>query len=91
VVNVHVQRGKDGWTCDVTVDQAGQSTRHAVSVSRHDLERWGRSEDAARVEDLVRRSFQFLLERESPRSILGRFDLAVIQRYFPDYDQHFKR
>jgi len=62
-----------------------------VSVSRHDLVRWGRSGDAAGVEDLVRRSFEFLLERESPGSILGRFDLAVIQRYFPDYDHYFKR
>jgi len=43
------------------------------------------------VEDLVARSFDFLLEREPPGSILNRFDLSVIQRYFPDYDQQFKR
>jgi len=37
-------------------------------------------------EDLVRKSFQFLLQRESKESILGRFDLKVIKRYFPEYE-----
>ena len=37
------------------------------------------------------RSFEFLLLREPPGSILPRFDLSVIQRFFPEYDQQFKR
>jgi len=43
------------------------------------------------VEDLVSRSFDFLLERESPSSILATFELSVITRYFPEYDHAFKR
>jgi hypothetical protein len=35
--------------------------------------------------ELVRESFRFLLEREPPESILSRFDLPVIERYFPNY------
>jgi len=35
--------------------------------------------------DLVRASFEFLLEREPASSILRRFSLDVISRYFPDY------
>ena len=42
-------------------------------------------------EDLVRRSFEFLLERESKESILGRFDLMAIARYFPEYEREFRR
>jgi hypothetical protein len=34
---------------------------------------------------LVRASFAFLLERESRESILRRFELMVIERYFPEY------
>ena len=30
-------------------------------------------------------AFRFLLEREPPESILSRFDLTVIERYFPNY------
>jgi hypothetical protein len=39
----------------------------------------------------VARSFAFLLEREPPGSILRRFDLSVIPRYFPDYDSQIRR
>jgi hypothetical protein len=39
------------------------------------------------AEKLVGKSFEFLLERESNTSILRSFDLPVIQRYFPEYEQ----
>jgi hypothetical protein len=35
---------------------------------------------------LVEKSFEFLLERESNTSILRSFDLSVIARYFPEYE-----
>jgi hypothetical protein len=37
--------------------------------------------------ELVRKSFEFLLERESNTSILRSFDLSVIARYFPEYEK----
>jgi hypothetical protein len=47
--------------------------------------------DKTAPEELVRRSFEFLLEREPKESILSRFDLPVIARYFPDYEREIKR
>jgi hypothetical protein len=41
----------------------------------------------ASPEKLIEKSFEFLLERESNTSILSHFDLAVIARYFPEYEQ----
>lgn len=38
-------------------------------------------------EELVRRSFAFLLEREGAESILREFDLTAIGRYFPEYEE----
>jgi hypothetical protein len=38
-------------------------------------------------EQLIERSFEFLLEREPNTSILRRFDLPVIQTYFPEYEK----
>lgn len=35
---------------------------------------------------LVEKSFEFLLERESNTSILRSFDLSEIARYFPEYE-----
>ena len=91
MVTVRVQKGPDGWACDVSVDHGGQTSTHTVMVSRRDLARWGTGDDADAAADLVSRSFRFLLDREPPNSILPRFDLSVIPRYFPDYDLQFKR
>ncbi len=38
-------------------------------------------------EELVRKSFEFLLERESNASILRSFALPVIGQYFPEYER----
>jgi len=77
-----------GWHCRVEVDAGSELTRHSVRVSRADFDRWG---GGGPVEELVRRSFEFLLEREPAGSILREFELAVIQRYFPEFDQNFRR
>ena len=37
-------------------------------------------------EELVRASFEFLLEREAKGEILQTFDLSQIQKYFPEYE-----
>ncbi len=55
-----------------------------MHVQPADLQRWGRGQTP---EELVRRSFEFLLHRESKESILREFDLSVIRRFFPDYDR----
>ena len=44
-----------------------------------------------RPEDLVKRSFRFLLDREAPSMILRTFDLSEIGRYFPDYEREIRR
>ena len=85
MISVHAEPLADGWRCRVAVDHQGEHTEHVVMVSRTDLERWGRGAKQEDAEDLVQRSFDFLLEREPPSSILRSFDLSAIQRYFPDY------
>jgi hypothetical protein len=91
VVTVHAEAKGDEWVCEVRVDQAGQRTRHVVTVKHGDLDRWAGGTQREDVESLVARSFDFLLEREPPGSILTAFDLSVIRRYFPEYDAEFKR
>ncbi len=55
-----------------------------MHVQPADLQRWGRGQTP---EELIRRSFEFLLQRESKEFILREFELSVIQRYFPEYDE----
>ncbi len=91
MVTVRAEPKGDGWSCIVEVDYSGLRTRHSVTVSRADLERWAEGGERDDVESLVARSFDFLLEREPPDAILASFDLSSIQRYFPEYDRTFKR
>jgi len=87
MVTVRVAISSEGWKCLVTVDQGGERTTHGVSVKKADAERWARGTETSDIQDLVLRSFEFLLEREPAGSILKTFDLATIQRYFPEYDR----
>ena len=41
--------------------------------------------------DLIIKSFEFLLERESNESILREFNLEIIETYFPEYPQFIKK
>jgi len=73
----------DDRTFKVTV-KGRTTTTHTVGVdpSYHEKLTGGR----VSAEKLVEKSFEFLLERESNTSILRTFDLPVIGRYFPEYE-----
>jgi hypothetical protein len=79
----------DGWICDVTVDESGSQSYHEIGVARADLERL--IPGATAPDALVRQSFAFLLEREPKESILPRFELPVIGRYFPEWEAEIRR
>ena len=75
--------GEGGWTCDVRVGPDGRESKHLVTVTPGELARFAPC--AAEPTRLVERSFEFLLEREAKESILARFSLSTIERYFPEY------
>jgi hypothetical protein len=66
----------------VTVTQGRSETTHEVTVTPEDVARYAPSSTPER---LLEASFEFLLEREPASSILSRFALPVIERYFPEY------
>ena len=90
MVTVHSEASGDGWKCQVGVEHGGEHTEHSVSVARADLERWGRGPDQKDVEQLVVRSFEFLLEREPASAILKTFELSVIPRFYPEFNFRIK-
>lgn len=66
----------------VVVEEESSMSVHEVTATREDIQRYG---EAASAELLLKASFEFLLEREPKESILGSFNLSVIERYFPEY------
>jgi hypothetical protein len=78
---IRVTQIRDG-VYDVVVDDGRGTTAHEVTVWPSDLARYAPD---ATPEALVEASFAFLLEREPKEAILRRFELPVIEQYFPDY------
>ena len=72
----------DPFAFEVTVREAGSETRHRVTLGAADAARF-----AAEPKALVEAAFAFLLDREGKESILARFDLGAIPRYFPEFAQ----
>jgi hypothetical protein len=90
MVKVESAPTAQGWDCDVEISDGDRSSRHNVRVGRRDLERWG-APGETEPDALVERAFEFLLRRESPEQILKSFDLEVVSRYFPEFDQEMRR
>ncbi len=78
--------GGDDYRVEIT--EGGTATTHRVTVTAEDLATYGGGTDAIR---LLEESFFFLLEREPKESILGRFELPVIARYFPEYPEEIRK
>ena len=69
----------------VTVRAGGGETRHDVTAARADLAALAGPD--SHPADVVQAAFLFLLDREPKEAILPRFDLTVINRYFPEFPQ----
>lgn len=83
MANISVKKLNE-TTFEVKVE-AHSTTTHVVTVQADYASKL--TEGKASTEQLVSRSFDFLLERESNTSILRSFDLPVISRYFPEYER----
>lgn len=75
-------------TFHVTVS-ANRTTEHEVTVQPEYA--FKLCNDSMSTSELVKKSFQFLLERESNTSILRKFDLGVINQYFPAYENEISK
>ncbi|HEY8161374.1 MAG TPA: hypothetical protein VIF34_03780 [Methylocystis sp.] len=87
---ITVTRARDGEepiAFDVCVKDAKSETRHRVTLSQADFARLSRG---ATADELLEAAFRFLLDREPKESILARFDVSVISRYFPEFEERLQ-
>lgn len=85
---IEVQR-IDATHFQVSVNESGIASTHQVTLDPK--YRAKLADEKVQPEELIRKSFEFLLEREPKESILTRFDLTVIGRYFPEYEREIKK
>jgi len=60
-------------------------TFHTVNADPEYVEKL--TDGKVSTEELLHKCFEFLLEREPNTSILRSFDLPVINRYFPEFEE----
>jgi len=88
---IEVRRTADGdpLEFEVFVREGSGETRHHVTFTRalyEKLAAGGHTPEAC-----LQAAFRFLLDREPKESILRRFDVAVIARYFPEFERELPR
>jgi hypothetical protein len=72
---------------DVVIRDARGESRHRVTMQTGEAERWAKL--GAEPSRCVEAAIQFLVDREPKESILSAFDMRVIRRYFPEFDDAF--
>ncbi len=82
------QRVNGVWSCTVEVAEGGTRTSHLVTVTAADIEKL--SAGKASAEDLLRRTFAFLLARERKENILRHFPIMAVNDYFPEYEKDMR-
>jgi hypothetical protein len=70
---------------EVVVREGKSETRHHVTMSRETCERLTAGKHTP--ERCLEAAFRFLLDREPKESILRRFDVMAISRYFPEFER----
>ena len=83
----------NSWRYEVKItesDGSGSNTTHQITMNKDyymDMTERGR----IIPEEFIKKSFEFLLYRESKDSILQQFDIAMINDYFPEYEIEMKK
>ena len=84
---IKVERTSDGdpLEFEVIVSVGSGETRHHITMARDTCTRL--SMGTHTPEQCIKAAFEFLLDREPKESILPRFDITVISRYFPEFER----
>ncbi len=88
---IHVRRAGEHASpvFEVVVREGKSETRHHVTMSQEMCERLTAGKDPP--ERCLEAAFRFLLGREPKESILRRFDVTAISRYFPEFEREMPR
>jgi len=89
MIEVRCISDNDPLEFKVVVRDGKSESRHHVSMARKTYEQLTAGKHTP--ERCLEAAFRFLLDRESKESILERFDVTVISRYFPEFEQELPR
>jgi len=73
----------------VVVQEKNTKTEHLVTLDDNYYQLL--TQGKITKEELIEKSFKFLLERESKESILSKFNLKIIKSYFPEFEEEVSK
>ncbi|KKU11538.1 MAG: hypothetical protein UX16_C0012G0012 [Parcubacteria group bacterium GW2011_GWB1_45_7] len=79
-----VSDDNDEYIYDVEVTEGGSATEHRVTLAFDYYETITNGE--IDPDELVKKSFEFLLDKEPKEAILGEFNIEEILQHFPDFE-----
>ena len=89
-ISVHqISSQEGGFIFDVMVKEGSEATHHRVGLRQSYYDQLSGGKIAP--EELVKRSFEFLLEREPKEAILRAFNLRDISNYFPEFEKEITK
>ena len=88
---IEIKRLTDGDSMrfEVVVREGVGASRHEVTLAQNTCESLTGGRHTP--EQCLEAAFLFLLDREPKESILSRFDVTVISRYFPEFQQELQQ
>ena len=72
----------------IKVEEKGDSKEYVVTLE--DSYYQDLTQGKVTKEELMEKSFKFLLEREPKESILSKFNLKIIKSYFPEFEEEIR-
>ncbi len=87
MIEVKLTKTADPYEFDVSVREGGTESHHHVTMTESTYRKL--SGEGVGPERVIQAAFEFLLDREPKESILSSFDVTVISRYFPSFEEDF--
>ena len=89
MIDVSLVKTGDPFEFNVTIHERNTTTHHSVTMSESTYQNL--TPGSVSPQQCIEGAFRFLLDREPKESILSCFDITVISKYFPDFENQLNR
>jgi len=84
-----IRENNEQFVFEVLLDENDQKPPFTVTVNKEYYKKL--TDGKVSPEELVERSFRFMVAREPKEAILEKFNLEVISKYFPEYEEEIRK
>jgi len=83
-----IKEDDKGFVFEVLLDENDQKPPFTVIVDKGYYKKL--TDEKVSPEELIEKTFRFMVAREPKEAILEKFNLEVVSKYFPEYEEEIK-